>query len=689
MEFDAMRRFLLFAMSLTVFASVLPVQAQKKSKEKPVAAAPGAPGSDNSVVATIGQEKVTVSELEAAFRKNMNRKQTRITDVARDSVMDFLKLYVNYRLKVMDAVERGFDKDSAVAADLAQNRRLLAETFYFDKKVVEPAIDKIIERRKKELKIAIVVVQPVNNDTATAAARAERLLRMIQNGANFAQIARDSSDDKETGGKDGELPYITSARVLKPVEDAAYSLKPGEVYPSIIRSRGVYFLVKLLKIEPRFKVVASHILVTTTNGLTVEDAAKKADSLMKLIKNGASFTELARKNSDDPSSKDKGGQMPPYCRSTGFEKSAEQLLMPEFERALYALKDGQISDKVVTDYGIHIIRRDSSYNFNSEEEKEQIKRDYKRIYYEDDKRMLLDSLKAAWGYKINPSGLTTFIESVDTLRTTLDSVWNKRITIGQKALPLYNSPDGSFSIGAFVDSIAKRPDIRATNLNRMGIARSLDKIFDPKVTKRATENLERDYPDFAALMKDFRDGILLFRVEEKEVWSKLKFDSAAARGYYDTTKTRWKTDVKYDISEIYVKSDSLATSLKNRIAAGESFEKLAEEYTERPGMKDKKGRYAAPLSAKENKAAALVERMGTKTGMLVGPERLEQGYAIIKVHDILQPRMKTFEEAIPDFAPAFQDIMQKRLTEQWLERVKKKFPTTIDNAKFAALFNKK
>lgn len=240
-----------------------------------------------------------------------------------------------------------------------------------------------------------------------------------------------------------------------------------------------------------------------------------------------------------------------------------------------------------------------------------------------------------------------------------------------------------------MDSIAKRPDIRATNLNRMGIARSLDKIFDPKVTKRATENLERDYPDFAALMKDFRDGILLFRVEEKEVWSKLKFDSAAARGYYDTTKTRWKTDVKYDISEIYVKSDSLATSLKNRIAAGESFEKLAEEYTERPGMKDKKGRYAAPLSAKENKAAALVERMGTKTGMLVGPERLEQGYAIIKVHDILQPRMKTFEEAIPDFAPAFQDIMQKRLTEQWLERVKKKFPTMIDNAKFAALFNKK
>ncbi|GAB1429406.1 peptidylprolyl isomerase [Ignavibacteria bacterium] len=684
-----MRNFLLVAISIGIFVSLTTtLQAQKKSKSSPSSSAAG---TSSKVIATLGPQKITVDELEAAFKKNMNRKFVRLSDVARDSVMDFLKLYVNYRLKVSDAIDRGIDKDSAVTVDLAQNRKLLAETFYFDKKVVEPAVEKTLERRKKEMKVAIIVVTPVNNDTAKALARANRLLKLVQSGADFGKIARDSSDDKETGSKDGELPFITSGRVLKPVENAAYSIKPGEIYPSIIRTRGVYFIVKLIQSEPRVKVVASHILITTTAGQSVDESTHKADSLLKLLKAGASFAELARKNSDDPSSRDRGGQMQPYCRSTGFDKSGEQLLMPEFERALYALKDGQISGKVITDYGIHIIRRDSTFNFLPDEEKEQIKRDYKRLYLEDDKRTMLDSLKNAWGYKLNLSGLTSFLESVDTMRTTLDTTWNKRITIGQKALSLYSTPEGTITIGAFVDSIAKRADIRATSLNHTGVIRSLDKILEPKLVKRATENLEHDYPEFSTLMKDFRDGILLFRVEEKEVWSKLKFDSAAARRYYDSTKTRWKTDVKYDFSEIFVKSDSLATAIRKRIDGGESFAELAAEYTERPNMKDKKGHYNIPLSAKENKAAAVIERMGVKAGegSVIGPEKLEQKYVLLQLHETVPPRPKTFEEAIPDFAPAFQDVMQKHLTEQWLERIRKKFPTSINNAVFSAIFEKK
>ncbi len=684
-----MRSFLLFAISIGFLASYPSAASAQKKVNK--ASSPPSKSNVSSVVATYGQDKITVGELEAAYRKNMNRKQANLADIPRDSVMDFLKLYLNYRLKVADAIDRGFDKDSAVVADLAQNRRLLAETFFFDKKVVEPEIEKILERRKKEMKVAIIVVTPVNNDTTTALARAHRLLKLVQSGADFAKIARDSSDDKETGSKGGELPYITSGRVLKPVEDAAYSMKPGEIYPTIIRSRGIYFIVKLISSEPRVKVIASHILVTTTAGNSVDEATHKADSLLKLLKAGASFADLARKNSDDPSSRERGGQMQPYCRSTGFDKSGEQLLMPEFERALYELKDGQFSGKVITDYGIHIIRRDSTINVSRDEEKEQIKRDYKRLYFEDDKRVLLDSLKNAWGYKLNNSGFTSFLESVDTMRTTLDTTWNKRITIGQKALPLFSLPEGNLTIGAFADSIAKRPDMRATSLNRAGILRSIDKILEPRITKQATENLEREYPEFASLMKDFRDGILLFRVEEKEVWGKLKFDSAAAHHYYDSTKSRWKTDVKYDFSEIFVKSDSLSHEIRKMIDAGKSFGDLAETYTERPSMKEKKGHYNIPLSAKENKAAAIIERMGLKAGQgsIIGPERLEQGYVIIKLHEIIPQRTKTFEEAIPDFAPAFQDIMQKQLTEQWLDRIRRKFPTSINTAVFNAMFEKK
>jgi peptidyl-prolyl cis-trans isomerase SurA len=212
-------------------------------------------------------------------------------------------------------------------------------------------------------------------------------------------------------------------------------------------------------------------------------------------------------------------------------------------------------------------------------------------------------------------------------------------------------------------------------------------MTDPKCLKLATAPLEKEYPEFGSLMREFRDGILLFKVEEQEVWSKLKFDSSSARSYWDTTKTKYKTDVKYDFNEIYVTSDSIAKTLRERINAGESFETLASQFTERPGFKEKKGRYS-PQTVKESKLAALIEKQKTTAGGIIGPEQFERGYVLLLVNDIAQPREKKFEEAIPDFAPAFQDMVQKKLTEEWLTRIKTQYPVTIQNKVLESMLKK-
>lgn len=89
----------------------------------------------------------------------MNRKNVRLADVSRDSVLDFMKLYANYRLKVLDAYGRKVDQDSNVKVDIEQNRKLLADNYFFEKKIVDPTIDKILERRKRELQVAIIFVE--------------------------------------------------------------------------------------------------------------------------------------------------------------------------------------------------------------------------------------------------------------------------------------------------------------------------------------------------------------------------------------------------------------------------------------------------------------------------------------------------------------------------------------------------
>ncbi len=655
--------------------SKAPKKATKESAQK------------NPVVMQIGPEIVTFSDLEQAYKRNMNRKSIKLSEVKKDSVLDFVRLYTNYRLKVLDAFGRKLDQDSAVKADIEQNRKLLADNYLYEKRIVEPTIDQMLQRRKRELQVAIIFVErPV--DTVKSWQKAQRLLSIVKAGADFERIARDSSEDRETGNKGGLLPYITSGRILRAVEDAAYATPAGQIHPSIIIGRGGYFIVKTIKNEPRIKVKASHILCFMSSSEDSLKAMAKADSLLALLKTGASFSTLAKENSDDASSKEKSGSLGGwYTRSKGMEGGSGDVLHPSFETALYGLKDGEISGKVWTDYGVHIIKRDSTKEIDLDEDRDALKKEYKRIYFEEDKRRFLDSLKTSFGWGLDLAALKQLTSMTDTMKIMADTNTFKKVSSDIKSLPLYNVKDqGIITIGNFLDSV-KKQEYRTITANTLGITRALDKMTDPKGLKLATAPLEKEYPEFGALMREFRDGILLFKVEEQEVWSKLKFDSTSARSYWDTTKTKYKTDVKYDFNEIYVTSDSIAKSLRERLTAGESFETLAAQFTERPGFKEKKGHYT-PQTVKESKLAALIEKQKITAGGILGPEPFERGYVLLFVNEIAQPREKKFEEAIPDFAPAFQDMVQKKLTEEWLSRIKAQYPVTIQNKVLESMLKK-
>jgi len=641
----------------------------------------------NPVIMQIGPESVTLADLEQAYKRNMNRKNISISEVKKDSVMDFVRLYTNYRLKVLDAFGRKLDQDSAVKADIEQNRRLLADNYLFEKKLVEPTVSQLLQRRKKELQVAIIFVERPT-DTVKAWERVQRLHAIVKAGADFERIARDSSEDRETGNKGGLLPYITSGRILRAVEDAAYSTPAGQVYPNIVIGRAGYFIVKTLKSEPRIKVKGSHILSFMTNPNDSANAIAKADSLLGLLRAGASFAAIAKANSDDASSKEKAGSLGGwYTRSKGMEGGSGDVLHPAFESALYALKDGEISGKVWTDYGIHIIKRDSTKEIDLEEERDGLKREYKRIYFEEDKRRFIDSIKNSFGWKLEVPVLKQLTTLTDTMKIMADTNTFKKVPNEIKTLPLYSLKDqGSITIGNFIDSV-KKQEFRTITASSLGITRALDKMTDPKVLRTATLTLEQEYPEFGTLMREFRDGILLFKVEEQEVWSKLKFDSLAARSYWDTTKTKYKTDLKFDFSEIYVSSDSLAKALRDRLNAGEKFETLAKEFTERPGFKEKGGRYPAQTT-KESKLASMIEKKQMMPGDILGPESFERGYILLFLNEIVQPREKRFEEAIPDFAPMFQDMVQKRLTEDWLTRIKTQYPVTIQTKTLETILKK-
>ena len=81
--------------------------------------------------------------------------------------------------------------------------------------------------------------------------------------------------------------------------------------------------------------------------LTKEEARKKAQDLLERVRKGEDFAKLASENSDDPGSKDKGGE---------YDFFGHGKMVPEFDQAAFALKPGEISNLVETQYGFHIIK---------------------------------------------------------------------------------------------------------------------------------------------------------------------------------------------------------------------------------------------------------------------------------------------------------------------------------------------
>ena len=398
----------------------------------------GKPAESGKVIATVGAVNVTYGELEKAFRKNMNRQA--LNKVSRDSINDFLNLYVNYKLKVLDAIDRGYDKDTSVLKEIDSYRKVLTESFYYDKVLVEPKVKELFEKRKNEFKIAIIHISikgSTPDDTLAAYTKAKKCIELINKTGDFERIAIDSSDDKRSAEKGGVVTtFVTACTLQKPIEDAMYSLKKGNVFQEPIRTRMGYIILKLVDDQPRYKVKVRHILLSEQTSKDSSVLNHKADSLLALLKKGADFVRLVEENSDDPASKMNGGIVSEwYSRSAGIEGKGSQL-NPDFEAAIFKLKDREISGKVKTEYGVHIIRRDSSWNFTKEEEESFLKKTYKRLYFEDDKRALLNSLRQKFGIKVNEGNLNLFIAMLDTNKTNMQKGWDSLLTntIGSKPL---------------------------------------------------------------------------------------------------------------------------------------------------------------------------------------------------------------------------------------------------------------
>ena len=621
----------------------------------------------DELVAKFGDSQITLGEFENAYAKNVGSWEK----ASKDSLSDyknFLDLYVKFKMKLRDAEVRGYPQDSSLMNELTDYQKQVGVSYIKEKKIIEPGIHQLYDRRKEELRVSHIMIRPDSSGEEAAKKLAQTILDSIKNGSSFEEMAKKYSADKFSAPVGGDIYFVTAGLLPVDFEDAMYATPEDSVYPEVVHTRYGYHLIKVTKRQPRIpKIKASHILVDYFNENNKPDTAQakaRIDSIAAMLKAGGNFEELAAKYSDDTSTKDKGGDL-------GFFERRQ--MVKEFDEKAFSMKVGEISEPIKTNFGFHIIKMTDKMEYPTFADDEQkLKETFQKQRFQIAYEALVDSLRKKYNYVLNDDVVDLIIENSDSARFGMD--YKNLDVIKGKVLFSYDGKNESAD--EFIKTANESGSFTGKAIfQKPELMKAIDKISEDLLLDEEALNLPKEDPEFAALMDDYKNGIFIFKLQEEEVWNKIKYDSAAVYNYWEKNKEDYKLPERVAFSEIFSTKDSLINKYYQLIKDGADFDSLAALYTERPGKKKDKGRYDlqdvefSDFTRQANK----IEKIGEYTE----PVPFSGGYSIFKLNDRQPARLKTFDEAKAEVSSKFQEMQSKKLEDDYISSLEKRYKPVI------------
>lgn len=500
----------------------------------------------NKTLADLGNEKITLGEFEKQYLKTVGS-----IDSARNKSMDdkreFLNLYINFRLKVKDARERGLLNNPDIQKDVAEYKKNYSPTYLVDKEIVETEVKNLYDRRKDEVRASHILLNlPENSppqDSIAAYQKADSIIQRLDKGEDFGALALEYSQDRTVKMNNGDLYYFTGGMTVPEFEDAVYDLKVGNFSKKPVRTMFGLHIVKLTDRKPRIEAVKiGHILIQDKRdslGNTIDSAAtyQRALDVYNKAKNGESFEALVDQFTEDPGSKNMKGDL-------GFVE--RRRLAQPIDSAAFIIKVGDIAGPIRSPYGWHIVRKTDEKKVGSfEKEFESMKNEYKKTKkYKDDYAKYVETLKGKYDFKILNEGLSLLKSKFDTLKTisdyNLDSLFNPQ----EKETVLATYSDGRVKVADFINHMVTNRDFSRMALTDQTLLAIINSSSEnPILNKRASDaNVEKD-EEYLANVTDYENGLLVFRIDQDELWSKVKLSDADLMSYYESNKSKYsKTD---------------------------------------------------------------------------------------------------------------------------------------------------
>ena len=632
---------------------------------------------DQGLLFQVADIPVYTDEFTYVYKKNNFNNDSAFL---KSDIEAYLDLFINFKLKIKEAMALGIDTSASFITEYDTYKDQLKKPYLSDKAFNDRFVREAYERYKKEINAAHILIrlgkEPSPEDTLQAYEKVMEIRNKAISGDDFDHLAKTYSEDPTAKSNGGDLGYFTSMQMVYPFESAAYLTPKGEISKPV-RTQFGYHIIKVRDVRPATgKVEVAHIMVRTTPSMTAKDSTMVKNRIFDIydqLAGGMDWGELCEQFSEDPSSRDKEGRLPAF----GIGR------MPiDFQEVAFSLENkGDISDPFTTPYGWHIVRLEERIPLESFESMEpsirsRISRDARATL---GKKALIKKLKEENGFVVVESVKTRCFALADSTLTAGSGSWQYPDSLQWLAEDLFNIGDKPYPARQFLEHTKKnrKPATYAP-------ARFMELLFERYVEEQLLtyeeEHLEEKYPEYRMLLKEYREGIMLFQLMEEKVWNKAIRDSVGLENFFASHRESYQWKQRVDARIFSAASPEIIKEIKEAIGRNDSLE-LTKKVLEAKYNKESTLNLQIEEGLFEKENNPQVDKVPWEKGLY---ERNEgDRYMLVQVRQTVSPGFKKLEEVKGLVISDYQDHLEK----QWLKELKVKYPVEIQDRSLNRVLN--
>ena len=597
------------------------------------------------------------------FLKAYNKNKPATDNNREKSVKEYVDLYANFKMKVMEALELRLDTADQFKSDVDNFRKQIIENYLSDEKTFNALTDEAYTRSLSDLHVvrySVTIDESTSPEDSMAKYNAikaisEQLKKMPNSRVNNSESPLVEYSD---------MGFLTVFSLPYTYENIVYGLKPGETSSPYRAKKAWHVFSVLEKRKSVGKWKMAQILFSTpenADGSIMQVLKQKADSVYTILRNGADFSNVAKFVSDDKLTYLNGGELPEF--GTGKYDNVFE------SEAIKLNKDGDISEPFQTSFGIHILKRLSQSPAPVAKADDNWLYDLKQKLQQDDriktaKDKFAKDIITKIGFK-----LTNAVKAEELYNFADSVMFDFEIPDAPATKPISKKVLINFTKGNatgedwlnFVRDYKGNPDLFKMETNAM----LWEKFKTYASLNYYKNNLEFYNADFAYQMQEFKEGNLLFEIMEKNVWSKASSDSVGLLGYYNAHKNQYIWSKSADVLIMNAVSDDIAKAAKESIQSGVNWKELVE--VNQGELQGDSGRFElsqinADSTATEDSYSPVTINSDGTAGFMKYLKFYNDG------------EQRSFEDARGMVINDYQGVVEKR----WLAELQKKYPVKIN-----------